>query len=219
MGWHVTDGIEEKGIHVTAGRPVVVYGLNDDAFTTDAYTGLPTNVIGTSYTVLAFGAGQNSEFSVVASQDNTTVTITPSVDGAALHSNRDTRPAGVPYTVQLNQGQEYQLVASNRPEDLTGTKITSSAPVSVYGGNACAEIPSEGFFACDHVVEQNPPENTWGTSFLTEPLKTRSGGDDFQIVADQNETHVKLNGTVVATLECRRTLLAGGRRRIGMELR
>ena len=39
-----------------------------------------------------------------------------------------------------------------------------------------------------------------GNLFLTEPLKTRIGGDDFQIVADQNETHVKLNGTLVATL-------------------
>jgi IgGFc binding protein/Bacterial Ig-like domain (group 1) len=192
------EATEEKAIHVTAGAPVVVYGLNDASFTTDAYTGLPTTVIGTSYTVLAFGAGLggNSVFSVVPTQDNTSVTITPSV--AAGESGA--HPAGVPYTIKLNIGQEYQLVASNNPEDLTGTKITSSAPVSVFGGQECANIPSNEYFACDYVVEQNQPESTWGTSFLTEPLKTRSGGDDFEVVADQNETHVKLNGTEVATL-------------------
>jgi IgGFc binding protein/Bacterial Ig-like domain (group 1) len=193
-----TDGIEEKGIRVSAEAPVVVYGLNDYPFTTDAYTALPTSVVGTSYTVLAFGSGLggNSEFSVVATQNGTEVTITPSVEGGGGGS----RPAGTPYTITLNQGQEYQLRATNNPEDLTGTKITSTAPVSVFGGEQCANIPNENYYACDHVVEQNIPEDAWGTSFLTVPLKTRSGGDDFQVVADQNETHVELNGSVVATL-------------------
>jgi hypothetical protein len=193
-----SDGIEEKAIHVTAGAPVVVYGLNDEPFTTDAYTGLPAESDGTSYTVLAFGAGccGNSEFSVVATQNDTEVTITPSVDGGV----GDTRPAGVPYTITLNQGQEYQLQATTNPEDLTGTKITSTAPVSVFGGEQCANIPNAGYAACDYIVEQNIPDDAWGTSFLTVPLKTRLKGDYFELVADENGTEVKLNGTVVATL-------------------
>ena len=52
-----SDGIEEKGIHVTAASPIVVYGLSDLVFTTDAYTALPASVDGTNYTVLAFGSG------------------------------------------------------------------------------------------------------------------------------------------------------------------
>jgi hypothetical protein len=186
------DGIEEKAIHVTAGAPVIVYGLSDYPYTTDAYTALPTSVAGTSYTVLAYGGGGiASEFSVVATEDNTEVTITPSVDAGAG------RLAGVPYTVTLNQGQEYQLQA---PEDLTGTKITATAPVSVFGGNECADIPSNQYSACDYVIEQDIPDAAWGTSFLTVPLKTRSKGDYFEAVADANDTEVKLNGTVIATL-------------------
>lgn len=202
MGLSTSDGTEEKAIRVTAGAPVVVYGLSDIPFTTDAYTALPTAVDGTSYTVLAFGSGccGNSEFSVVATQNDTQVTITPSVDGGV----GDSRPAGVPYTITLNQGQEYQLKATNNlppeGEDLTGTKITSTAPVSVFGGEQCANIPNEDYFACDYVVEQNVPDDAWGTNFLTVPLKTRQKGDYFEMVADQNETEVKLNGTVVATL-------------------
>jgi hypothetical protein len=193
-----SDGIEEKGIHVTAASPIVVYGLSDLVFTTDAYTALPANVDGTNYTVLAFGSGLggNSELSVVATQNDTEVTITPSVAGG----ESDTRPAGVPYTVTLNQGQEYQLRATVNPEDLTGTKITATAPVSVYGGEQCANIPTNQYDACDYIVEQNVPDSAWGTSFLTEPLKTRHNGDDFELVADQNETEVKLNGATVATL-------------------
>ena len=193
-----SDGIEEKGIHVTAASPIVVYGLSDLVFTTDAYTALPASVDGTNYTLLAFGSGLggNSELSVVATQNDTEVTITPSVAGG----ESDTRPAGVPYTVTLNQGQEYQLRATVNPEDLTGTKITSTAPVSVYGGEQCANIPNNNYDACDYIVEQNVPDAAWGTSFLTEPLKTRHDGDDFELVADQNETEVKLNGSTVATL-------------------
>ncbi len=193
-----SDGIEEKGIDVTAGAPVVVYGLNDEVFTTDAYTALPANSDGTNYTVLAFGSGccGNSEFSVVATQNGTEVTITPSVDGGV----GDSRPAGVPYTITLNQGQEYQLQATTNPEDLTGTKITSTAPVSVLGGEQCANIPTEGYAACDYIVEQNIPDSAWGTSFLTVPLKTRHKGDYFELVADQNDTEVTLNGTLITTL-------------------
>ncbi len=193
-----SDGIEAKAIQVTAGAPVIVYGLNDEEFTTDAYTALPVNAVGTSYTVLAFGSGccGNSEFSVVATQNDTEVTITPSVNGGG----GDTRPAGVPYTVTLNQGQEYQLQATTNPEDLTGTKITSTAPVSVFGGEQCANIPNNDYAACDYVVEQNIPDDAWGTSFLTEPLKMRLHGDYFELVADENETEVKLNGAVVAML-------------------
>ena len=191
-----SDGIEEKGIGVTAGAPVVVYGLSDIPFTTDAYTAVPTAVDGTSYTVLAFGygLGGNSQFSVVATQNGTKVTITPSVEGALAE------PAGTPYTLTLDKGQEYQLTAALNPEDLTGTKITATAPVAVFGGEHCANVPTNEYVACDYIVEQDTPESTWGTSFLTVPLKTRSYGDDFQVVADQNETHVKLNGSLVATL-------------------
>lgn len=92
-----SDGIEEKAIHVTAGAPVVVYGLNDIPYTTDAYTAFPDEVDGDRYTVLAFGwgLGGNSELGVVATQNDTEVTITPSVDGGT----GDSRPAGVPYTI------------------------------------------------------------------------------------------------------------------------
>jgi hypothetical protein len=189
---------ENKGIHVTAEQPVTVYGLNDFPFTTDAYTGLPTDVIGDSYTVLAFGAGLggNSEFAVVASQNHTTVTITPSVTAGPLGE----LPAGVPFKVSLEAGEEYQLQAFVNPEDLTGTKVTSSAPVSVFGGQQCANVPSNAYFACDTMVEQDFPEATWGSSFLTEPLKTRSNGDDFEMAADASGTEISLNGSHLVTL-------------------
>jgi Ca2+-binding RTX toxin-like protein len=188
------EGTQARGIHVTADKEVGVYGLNRIQFTTDAYLGLPADVLGTEHIVLGYGTGQSSQLAVAASQDATTVTITPSVNGAGG------RTAGTPYDITLNRGDAYQLRAAAPPQDLTGSLISSDKPVSVYGGNQCANIPNSGTGFCDYVVEQIPPNNTWGTSFLTVPLKTRTAGDTFRILAAEDGTDVSINGAAVATL-------------------
>ena len=192
----VQEGTQPKGIHVTADREVSVYGLNRIQFTTDAYLGLPVDVLGTSNIVLGIGTGLGgtSQLGVAASQDATTVTITPSVDGAGG------RTAGVPYDVTLNRGDAYQLRATNAQEDLSGSIVNADKPISVYGGHQCANVPDTSFVACDHVVEQMPNTDTWGRTFGTVPLKTRVGGDTFRIVASQDGTVVSVDGSAVATL-------------------
>ncbi len=48
------DGIQDKGIRVTAGAEVTVYGLNRISATTDAFLGLPTDILGTEYINLGY---------------------------------------------------------------------------------------------------------------------------------------------------------------------
>lgn len=190
------EGVEAKGIHVTAANEVSVYGLSRLQFTTDAYLGLPTDVLGTHNLVLGIGTGLGgtSEFGIAASQDGTTVTITPTVDGAGG------RTAGTPYNISLNKGDAYQLRAAVAQTDLSGTVVESDKPVAVYGGHQCANIPDQNFTACDYIVEQMPPTDTWGRSFVTVPLKTRLNGDTFRFLASQDNTTVSVNGSPVATL-------------------
>jgi hypothetical protein len=45
-----------------------------------------------------------------------------------------------------------------------------------------------------------PPTPTWGTDFLTVPLKTRTKGDTFRFLASQDGTDVSVDGAVVASL-------------------
>ena len=49
-----SDGVEDKGIHVTAGAPVAVYGLNRIQFTTDAFLAIPSDVTGTNFRLLSY---------------------------------------------------------------------------------------------------------------------------------------------------------------------
>lgn len=190
------DVVTNQGIHVVANAEVTVYGLSRLQFTTDAYLGLPTDILGTDYINLGY-ANTNvvnaTQFGVVGTQAGTVVTITPST-AAGVHA------ANVPYTVVLNQGQTYQLrSAGAAPADLSGSLISSTAPIAVFGGHQCANIPA-GAVACDHIVEQLPPTTTWGKAFVTMPLATRLNGDTFRVLASVNGTVVSVNGIVVATL-------------------
>ena len=195
-----SDTISTKGVRVVAQKEVTVYGINRYPFTTDAYLGLPLDILGTEYIVLAYenvNIVNASQFAIVATEDATTVTITPKVTTGA-------RPGGVPYNIVMNKGQTYLLRNTGSynavtPSDVTGTTILSTKPVAVFGGHQCANIPV-GFVACDHIVEQLPPEDSWGRNFLTVPLGTRTGADTFRVIASDNGTTVTTNGVVVAVL-------------------
>jgi len=96
-GIHTNSVVDNKGIHVTALNEVTVYGLNYAQFTTDAYLGLPTDVLGADYIIMSYQGNTLSEFGIVATADATAVTITQSVNGGG-------HLAGVPYVVNLNLG-------------------------------------------------------------------------------------------------------------------
>ena len=102
-----SDGIESAGVHVTATEAVSVYGLNRIQYTTDAYMGLPTSMLGSEYLVMSHPSlsAYGSELAVVAPSDGTEVTIVPSVSTGS-------RQQGVAYTLQLDRGETYQLRAS-----------------------------------------------------------------------------------------------------------
>ncbi len=99
---------------------------------------------------------------MVASENDTLITIVPSV-------STDSRIAGVPYQVVLQQGQSYRLINNDGLDaDMTGTTINADKPVAVFGGVKIALIPASTA-AGDHLVEQLPPVSTWGNHFVTMP--------------------------------------------------
>lgn len=181
------DEVDDTGIRVSSNDEISVYALNRIDQSTDAFLGLPSDVIGTEYVVLAHGHSVDeslrSEFLIVATQDNTLVTIEAGDLDTSL-------PA--PVEVTLNQGETYQH-RSGDDEDVSGTRITATQPVSVFGGHQCANIPNESVFFCDHLVEQLPPINTWGTQFITVPLANRTLGDTFKFIASNDATEITIN--------------------------
>lgn len=190
--------IEGKAIHVVANDPVTVYGLNYEAYSSDASIILPTATLGIEYYTInvtpAILSGSNTptEFMVVGVQNNTQIEITPSVttDGG--------NAAGTPFTVTLNQGEVYQVQAT--AGDLSGTYIRSLGgceKFAVFTGAVCTNVG--GCPYCDHLYEQVYPVSTWGMNYATSAYQTRND-DLFRIMASQNGTNVSINGGAPSTI-------------------
>lgn len=203
----ITAGVvQNRGIKVTSDKEISVYGISGNTFSTDGYLGLPIDILGNQYLVMTypiltwggFFPDQNwaPQFAIVSPYDNNVVTITPrdlTVSG---------NPAGVPFSVTLNQGQTYLVrgrLNNSFSADQTGSVVSSTLPVAVFSGSSCASVP-QNFAACDHLISHIPPISTWGKTFVTRPLQTRLNGDTWRFLSSQNGTQLFLNGSLAATL-------------------
>ena len=159
------------GIKVTAGdKQIVVYGLNYDTFTSDAFLALPCSRLTVDhyeYYGITYSSGGPSQLLFVGCEDGTTITIGSS-------------------TFTLNQMETYLYEVGS---DLTGTRAVSNKPVSFFSGHRCTAVPS-GIAACDHINEQLPNTTIWGTRFLSASLSSRSSGDIYRILASHPSTTV-----------------------------
>ena len=183
-----------NGIHVIASQPVAVYALVYQPEASTAFTGYPTRMLGTNYCVLAY-PGPNyqylSQFAVVATENNTSVTITPSSTANLLGSTTN---------LTLQEGQSYQNRSSASGSDVTGTRIESDKPIAVFAGARFAYVPANTETeAANPVVQQQLPVDWWGTNALGLSFAGRTDGDTYRVLAAYNDTVVWTNGVMVAT--------------------
>ena len=223
---NASDFIRTKAFHVTTDHPVTVHGLDYFDYGTDGYLALPTAMLGTDYIVLSYRNSPSwydtnhlcggTQFTVVASENDTHITITPSVTVHSGNSNVppdiamslgttcvgivDSRNAGVPYQIVLQQGETYNLINYDDVEaDLTGTTITADKPIAVFGVHSFGYIPT-GIGYGNQLTEQLTPVNMWGRHFVTMPFAGRLNGDTFRFLAAANATRLAINGKIVASL-------------------
>lgn len=192
--------IERKhAVHITSDNPITVYGLNRRKQTTDTYLGLPLNVLGKSYRAMCYdrSEGLMPQFAIVATENNTEVIITPTVE---THGGK--KP-NVPFKISLNRGDVYQvssklIMLSKKKCDLTGSLITANKKISVFSGHQCSYVPNK-IIACNHLVEQLPPIPSWGKHFYLGMLKPRSNYT-FRALASQDSTKLFLDAEFIKML-------------------
>ncbi|MGB9771193.1 MAG: outer membrane beta-barrel protein [Candidatus Kapaibacteriota bacterium] len=188
--------IEQLSVHITSEKPIFVYGLNRRFQTTDSFLAFPVDVLGTEYRAMCYTVSIEMVplFAVVATEDNTEVTIIPSFD-------TEMAPANVPFTIRMRKGDVFQVAPKfvQTPKcDLTGSIIRSNKKVAVFSGHQCAYVPPNKS-ACNHLVEQIPPISSWGKHFYLGILKPRKNYT-FRVLANEPETKVFIDGKLVRTL-------------------
>ncbi len=185
--------IENVGIQLTSQSPVSVYIHQYENFRSEATVVLPTASIGREYyamSYLGYTQGSNvspSEFLVVATEDETNVTINVSDETA------EGKSPGTSFEVLLNKGEVYQVQAAKGTGDLTGSYITGNKKFALFSGNSWTQVPSTCPFR-DNLLEQMYSIETWGKQFVTVP-NANVTYDVFRILASEDNTEIEVVGS------------------------
>lgn len=193
------------GIKITATQPINAYyeivslqcNCNPEIF---ALKG--KNALGTEFRIPMQNFFSNSNhssylpvpysaFDIVATQNNTLVTITPT-------SNIVGHSANIPFTISLNQGETYSATASSQyaASHLQGSSVIADKPIAItmkddlIQNSTCADI------AGDQLI----PVNLLGNAYIVVRGFLNAPYDKAFILATQNNTTISINGTYVTTL-------------------
>jgi gliding motility-associated-like protein len=197
------------GIRIVSNVPIVAYAHIYGSASSGATMLLPVDSWGYNYYSInsrqTYDCNTFSWFYAIAKEDNTLIEVTP------IANSRTGRPANVPFTVSLNRGQIYQIMAG--PEapstklEMTGSRIRSIAnasgncyPIAVFSGSSRTTNPiSCGSGGGDNDNQQLFPTSTWGKQYLTAPT-SRSGAanqfhmNSYKVIVKDPTTIVRKNG-------------------------
>ncbi|MDB5198660.1 MAG: hypothetical protein JWO92_623 [Chitinophagaceae bacterium] len=190
----------KKGIHIISNNSVVVYAHILNSARSGSTLVLPTNVLGKEYYTATYksvgaGAGRRCEFDVVATEDNSTIEITPTnADANGMHA------ANIPFQITLSKGDVYQYQSD---EDLTGTHIRSIGTstgvcqrIGVFSGSTWTALGCNSSTSGDNLYQQMFPYSSWGKTYYTAPFIGRAY-DIFRIIVQDPAEPVLVNGVAL----------------------
>jgi hypothetical protein len=177
-------------------HPVTVYQYNllyADA-SNDASLLLPVNAWTGDYVVASYPHAASNDYpgfyAVVARQDDTKVTLTPSSTGGKVQAGGGVAADGTGEVVLM--ADDVLQVATAPGGDLTGTIIHSDRPVQVIAGHKCSKVPQD-VDLCDHLEEAMFPVEALALEYIVippvqSPNDQADQGQVVRIVASEADT-------------------------------
>lgn len=203
-----SEQVQNKGLQVISNDTISVFCTNIAYLSFDASYVLPTQSLADEYIIQTYDqsnssssqayqkANQTSAFLIVATENNTVVDITPTVETLGGHS------ALREFTITLNKGQTYQVRSNNTTtdRDLSGSKVTSRncKRIAVFNGNTLTAVPNNGS-SFDHIFEQAMPLQSWGKRFVVTSSLEREN-DYVKVTSSSDNNRIYKNGQEIATL-------------------
>ena len=196
-----SSGIKADGTYrVTSDVPIIAYQFNpliQGAASSDASMLYPAASWDYYNQVIHWGEGYGRGYiTIVASEDNTVVEVTPTVATMAGAGVPGGTP-GVPFQISIDEGEIAEVMVVQEHAQLTGTKVISDEqhPIAVFSGHECAWIPL-GMVACDHIEDQLPGVRLWGQNFAAGrvPVRWPQAPETslWQILASEDNTTVTI---------------------------
>lgn len=199
-----------KGLMIVTTDTVSVYCTNIATNSFDASYVLPIQALAdeyiiqtyeqsTSYSIIGMSDISDyltSAFLIVATEDNTTIDITPSANTLGG------KPANQEFSITLQKGESYQVrsTLNGNQRDLSGSRVVSHdcKRIAVFNGNTLTTIPNlnSGY---DHIFEQAMPLRSWGKQFIITQSFSRKR-DFVKITSAADNNVIKKNGETIATL-------------------
>lgn len=189
---------DNKGIFVKSTEDVSVFAAMRMEFSYDATNVLPQAVLQSEYILQDYppynpDGEAHSTFVIVATEDNTTIDITPSTPTIKG------KTANTTFSVSLNKGQTYQVVSTDQ-QTFSGTRVKAKngKKIAVFSGADFTQVPGVKS-ARDCLYEQAMPIDYWGTEFVV----TRSMEKDanrIRITAQEDGTQINIDGHFVKNI-------------------
>lgn len=197
--------IQNRGIKITSDNKIAAYyevnanGPNPELFSLKGRNALGNQFYISSQYLLDNTPTYNplpySSFNIVASQDNTVITITPS-------NNIIGHAANTPFTITLNKGQTYAAIATSQAanQHLNGSFVTSTKPIAITLSDDLLFGTQYGGICSDLAGDQTVPVSVTGTEFIAFQSNLNSPFDKVYITATQNSTSVTQDGVLITSL-------------------
>ncbi|KAG8557244.1 hypothetical protein GDO81_018377 [Engystomops pustulosus] len=178
--------ITSKVVVISSNVAISVYAFYDGSNTADATACLPQEDLGQEYYIStpSLSSSASKEFSIANGFEsiahvNVTVSATITYGGVSYSK-------GKVLSLSLKQREVIQFQSSY---DLTGTKISSSAPVAVFTGHS-----NNPGYNWKPTMEQLHPVKNWGTFFAVFPFLAHTS-DIINIMASSNDTIVNVTSS------------------------
>ncbi|RKT00845.1 T9SS type B sorting domain-containing protein [Chryseobacterium defluvii] len=199
-----------KGLYLKADKPFycslrMANGSHGEVVTSKGKAG-----IGKTFHVASSpnsaGTGYNFTAGLLATEDNTTVTVSWTTPGLVFVGGT---PTGNTHTFVLNKGKSFLFTGTTataaNATGFIGAKVVSDKPITLTNGSVNGNFGAGGSSGSDAILDQAVPVDRLGNTFAivktksTDPSENMEGG---LIVATEDNTQIFVNGstTPLATI-------------------
>jgi hypothetical protein len=189
LAYSANPGMEGGGLgsafHITTSAPVVAYDIypygGASAYLTSATLLLPTSVWDVNYVAVSAWSGPGTtipfagDIALVASQDATTVSFTPT-GAIEAWPGIPAAASGSTQMYALNKGQIIRFAQAGNGDpsgtDLSGSIVTADKPIGLWAGHVGMGIPTQEHSA-DSGHQQIPPVKALGSEYVAVRYRSR----------------------------------------------